>query len=72
MTQSLHSVMAKLAALPEEEQERIAKWLSAELAADERWSDMFAESEGMLADMADDALADLDSGKTIDLDPDRM
>jgi hypothetical protein len=72
MTQSLHSVMAKLAALPEEEQERIAKWLSAELAADERWSGMFAESEGMLADMADDALADLDTGKTIDLDPDRM
>ena len=64
--------MKALASLPAEEQDRIAQWLSAELASERRWTDMFDQSQDLLAQMADDALADLEAGRTTDLDPEKL
>jgi hypothetical protein len=72
MTRSLDSVMKTLASLPAEEQDRIAQWLSAELASERRWTDMFDKSQDLLAEMADEALADLDAGRTTELDPEKL
>jgi hypothetical protein len=72
MTRSLDSVMTKLASLPAEEQDRIAKWLSAELGSEKRWTDMFDQSQDVLGQMADDALSDLEGDRTVELDPERL
>ena len=39
-----------------------------ELAAEKKWDDLFAESEGLLATLADEALEEHKSGKTKPLD----
>jgi len=72
MTRSLDSVVKTLASLPAEEQDRIAHWLSAELASEKRWSDMFEQSQDVLAQLADEALADLEAGRTTELDPEKL
>ena len=72
MTQALDTLIAQLEQLPAEDQDRIAKWLAAELASDERWNKLFDQSPDALGEMADEALADLHAGRTSDLDPDRM
>jgi hypothetical protein len=61
-----------LASLPAEEQDRIAQWLSAELASERRWTDMFDQSQDFLGQMADEALADLEAGRTTELDPEKL
>lgn len=70
MTQALDTVIAKLARLPADEQDRIAKWLAAELASEDRWNKLFDESRDVLGDMADEALKDLEAGRTREIDPD--
>ncbi len=72
MTQALDSVLAQLSRLPAEEQDRIAKWLAAELASEGRWGRLFEQSGPALGDLADEALAELHAGQTMDIDPDRM
>ena len=72
MTQALNAVLARLATLPPEEQDRIAKWLLAELADDERWTRQFSGSEDALEALADEARADNAAGRTADLDPEKM
>ncbi len=72
MTRSLDSVVKTLASLPAEEQDRIAQWLSAELASERRWTDMFDRSQDLLGQMADEALADLEAGRTTELDPEKL
>ena len=72
MTQALDTVIAQLERLPADEQDRIAKWLAAELASEERWSKLFDQSQDILGELADEAVADLEAGRTRDIDPDRM
>jgi hypothetical protein len=72
MTHSLDAVIAKLSTLPAEEQDRIAKWLEAELASEEAWVEKFVGSQDVLSELADEALADEVAGRTTELDPDRM
>ena len=72
MTQALTAAFARLATLPAEEQDRIAKWLLAEIADDERWTGQFSGSEDALKALADEARADHAAGRTTDLDPDKM
>lgn len=43
-----------------------------EAADDARWDALFAASQDVLARMADEALRDLDEGRTDDLDPDNL
>jgi hypothetical protein len=41
MTRALDAAIAKLAALPPEEQDRVGRWLLDELADDEQWTRRF-------------------------------
>ena len=72
MTPSLEQAFAEVAKLPDEEQERFAAWILAELAAERRWEESFAASQDVLAQLADEALTDFRAGKTRPLDPDAL
>ena len=56
MTELLEKVWTKVAALPPAEQNVIAEWLGAEREDDARWDATFAQSEGVLVQLADEAL----------------
>ena len=66
MNQLLREAFEKAAQLPEDEQDRFARFLIAELESERRWAELFArpESDDLLTRLADDALADHHAGKT--------
>lgn len=64
MTQLLQQAFAKIAKLPETEQNAFAHWALAELESEKKWSHAFAESEDALATLADEALKEDKAGKT--------
>lgn len=72
MTRTLTAAIAKLEALPPDEQERVASWLLGELGDEARWARQFAESQDLLADLANEALADHAAGRTVPLDPEKL
>jgi hypothetical protein len=72
MTRALEDVFSQLSSLPADEQDRIAGWLQAELAAEEGWARRFAQSQDVLSALADEAVADEAAGRTTVLDPDKM
>ena len=57
MNQLVQEAFAKAAGLPEAEQDRIARFLLAELESERQWGELFArtESEDLLERLADDA-----------------
>lgn len=72
MTRLLEQVVARAAALPEAEQDSLAnRWL-AELADEQGWQERFASSQDVLAQLAEEALAEHRAGLTEELDPDRL
>jgi hypothetical protein len=72
MTRTLDAAIAKLAALPPEEQDRVGQWLLDELADDEQWTRKFEASQGTLNKPAAEARVDRAAGRTTDVDPDRL
>ena len=68
MTQLLERAFGELSRLPESQQDAWAKRSLDELAAEKKWDDLFAESEELLATLADEALEKHKSGKTKPLD----
>jgi len=72
VTRALTAAIAKLETLPPDEQERVATWLLDELGDEARWARQFAESQDLLADLANEALADYVDGRTVPLDPDKL
>lgn len=66
MTQLLREAFEKAAQLPEDDQDRFARFLIAELESERQWAELFArpESDDLLTRLADEALADHKSGKT--------
>jgi hypothetical protein len=54
MTEMLDAAVAKLAALPPEEQDRIAQWLLQELPDEELWDKRFSESQDALRKLVDE------------------
>ncbi len=56
VTELLEKTHEQVSELPETEQNRVAKWLLAELEADQKWEQAFAESEDVLNLLADEAL----------------
>jgi hypothetical protein len=58
--------------LPEPEQEAMAAWILEELASERKWAELFANSQDLLSQMADEALAEHRAGKTLPLDPDTL
>ncbi len=72
MTKSLDAVIAKLATLPADEQDRIAGWLLEEPRDDERWAAQFGDSQDALSTLAAEARADRAARRTTELDADKL
>jgi macrodomain Ter protein organizer (MatP/YcbG family) len=70
LNQLLKEAFEKAAQLPEDEQEKFARFLLAELESEWKWDELFAhpDSDDLLTRLADEALADHRAGKTTALD----
>lgn len=72
MSKLLEEAFAKLAELPEADQDSIATWLLEELESERRWEELWSESGDALERLADGALAQHRRGRTKELDPDNL
>ena len=74
MNQLLQEAFERASELPEEEQDRFARFLLAELESKRNWSELFArpESEDLLERLADEALSEHRAGRTRPLSPDEL
>ena len=68
MTKSMEQFIAKVSALPPEEQEHFAVIFLSELEDELKWDKTFAGSQDQLAKLADEALREFEGGKTTPLD----
>ncbi len=64
MTQLLEKALNEVAKLPPSEQDALAAILLEELASEKRWSELFAQSQDLLAKLAEKALAEYRAGTT--------
>ena len=64
MTEALAAAFATASRLPDEEQDVLASLLMAEMDSEERWNTLFSQSQGMLADLAQQALLEHQAGET--------
>ena len=71
MNQLLQDAFNRAPDLPPEEQDRFARFLLAELETDQQWDQLFdrPESDELLSRLANETLADHQSGATAPLDP---
>lgn len=69
MTRLLEKAFSEAAKLSLPDQDALATWVLEELASERRWTKAFAESEDILAQLAEEALAEHRQGKTLPLDP---
>lgn len=72
MTKLLEKAFDAVSKLPEKEQDAIAAWILEEIASEQRWEELFAQSPQVLERLADEALAEFRAGRTRVLDPDRL
>jgi hypothetical protein len=72
MTRALDAAIAKLGALPADEQDRIAQWLLDELRDEEHWARQFGASQGTLSKLAAEARAERAAGRATELDPEKL
>ncbi|MFQ5850211.1 MAG: hypothetical protein ACE5JU_06430 [Candidatus Binatia bacterium] len=72
MTKLLQRAFEEAAKLPEGEQDALGRILLEELASERRWEELFVESHDLLADLADQALAEHRAGRTEKLDPEKL
>jgi hypothetical protein len=72
MTNLLQKAFDEASKLPEPEQDALGRLLLDELASDRRWEELFAGSHDVLAELADEALAEHRAGRTEKLDPDKL
>ena len=67
MTQLLKEALNEVAKLPPSEQDALAAILLEELASEKKWSELFAQSQDLLAKLAEQALGEHRAGKTTPL-----
>jgi hypothetical protein len=72
MTTLLQQAFAEAAKLPTAEQDLLASWLLAGLAAEDDFDRAIARSSGKLAGLAREALVEHRAGLTEELDPERL
>jgi hypothetical protein len=72
MTKLLEKAFAEAVKLPKKEQDKLAKWLLAELESERRWDEAFARSADQLAQLADEALKEHHKGRTRPLNPEQL
>ncbi len=68
MTRVLEAALAEIAKLPADEQDVLATMLLDEIKSEQRWSESFAKSQGVLEALAEEALAEFKAGKAKPLD----
>jgi hypothetical protein len=71
MTALLEKAMNRIKALPPKEQDAVASLILEEIESEKHWDELFANSQGQLAQLAEQAIAEYKAGKTSPLDPDR-
>ena len=64
MTQLLDQAIREVTRLPAAEQDALAAILLTEMAAEQRWSTAFARSQDVLAELAEEALKEDQTGRT--------
>lgn len=64
MTRLLEKALSEVAKPAPSEQDALAAILLEELASEQNWSELFAKSQGPLARLADEALAEHRAGET--------
>ena len=69
MTPTLDTVIARVAALRPEDQNRIAQWLLDELKDEDRRTEQFPRSQDALGRFADEAGSEREVGRATQLDP---
>ena len=72
MTSMLDNAFAAASKLPAIEQNALARWMIEEIESDKKWDKLFSESEDVLAQLAMEALDEEKSGRTTDIDPDKL
>ena len=72
MTTLLEKAFAEASKLSKREQDALAALLLAEMQSEGRWQRAFAESQGELAALADEALDEFRAGTAKPLDPDKL
>ena len=72
MSKLLEEAFAKLAELPEADQDSIATWLLEALDSERRWEGLLSGSSDALECLADTALSEYRRGRTKELDPDNL
>lgn len=72
MTILLERAFQEAAQLSESQQDEIGAWILAELEAEDRWDQLFASSQDLLAELASEALTEHRAGRTQALDPARL
>lgn len=72
MTKLLQKAFDEASKLPEAEQDALGRALLDELASERRWEELFAGSRDLLAELADQALAEHHAGRTEKLDPEKL
>ncbi|MCY7391287.1 MAG: hypothetical protein LH647_07245 [Leptolyngbyaceae cyanobacterium CAN_BIN12] len=72
MTELLEQAIARLKALPPNDQNAIATMILEELEDDQRWDESFARSSDLLAKLAAEAMAEYHAGKTQELNPETL
>ena len=64
MTQLLEKALSEVAKLPPSEQDAVAAIVLEEIAFEQKWNELFARSQDVLAKLADEALVEHRTGKT--------
>lgn len=64
MTQLLQSAFQQAEQLPKQQQDILAQWILDELANEDRWGQLFAQSQELLALWATEALTEDTAGQT--------
>jgi hypothetical protein len=72
MTELLEKVISKLKTLPTHEQDAIATLILDELDDERHWDESFARSPDLLARLAAEAMTEYHTGKTQELDPEKL
>ena len=68
MSTLLEKALAKVSALPEDEQDAIAAEILSSMADEEAWKRKFAEKRDVIRRMAQEALNEDEQGRTLPLD----
>jgi hypothetical protein len=72
MGQALERAFQEAARLPDDEQDWLAAWILEEIASEQRWEGLFAQSGALLDTLVAEALAEDEAGETQPLAPDTL